>query len=160
MPMTPEWRARLVPATFRSVEFKVEVRGRASGRRSITNEYPKRDTPSSEDMGRRARRYQITGYVVGPDYVFQRDDLIAAMEAEGSGLLILPTGEEAMVTPGEYTVRESRRTGGMAEFDLNFNEAGEDGFDIVDDTLSIVESGAQTLQGAATDALDTILGGL
>ena len=31
-------------------------------------QFPKGDTPYAEDMGRAAKRWQITGYVIGDDY--------------------------------------------------------------------------------------------
>ena len=57
------WRDAMLPATFRGVEFHVELDTRASGRRTVVHEYPKRDLPYSEDMGRAAIRFSFTGYL-------------------------------------------------------------------------------------------------
>jgi DNA circularisation protein N-terminus len=62
--MTPGWRARLREASFKGAAFHVEQQGRVSGRRTVVHEYPKRDDPYAEDLGRHAVRYQITGYVI------------------------------------------------------------------------------------------------
>ena len=67
------WRRRFVPASFNRVEFHVESQSRSSGRRTVVHEYPKRDTPYSEDMGRHAIRYQVTGEGGGEWYVSARD---------------------------------------------------------------------------------------
>jgi prophage DNA circulation protein len=121
----------LVPAFFRMAPFHVDANSRTSGRRVVLHEFPKRDTPYAEDMGRSARRFPVTGYVIGPDYQIWRELLVLALEAEGPGLLILPTllqRDTILVQPREYTVRETRQAGGMAEFEMQFVEAGETGF--------------------------------
>jgi prophage DNA circulation protein len=53
------WRDVLLsqPASFRGVIFHVETGGKSSGRRTVTHEYPKRDDPYAEDMGRVARHF-------------------------------------------------------------------------------------------------------
>jgi prophage DNA circulation protein len=111
--------------------FHVDANSRTSGRRVVLHEFPKRDTPYAEDMGRSARRFPVTGYVIGPDYQIWRELLVLALEAEGPGLLILPTllqRDTILVQPREYTVRETRQAGGMAEFEMQFVEAGQAGF--------------------------------
>ena len=115
--------ALLVPAFFRMAPFHVDANSRTSGRRIVLHEFPKRDTPYAEDMGRSARRFPVTGYVIGPDYQIWRELLVLALEAEGPGLLILPTllqRDTILVQPREYTVRETRQAGGMAEFEMQF----------------------------------------
>jgi prophage DNA circulation protein len=127
----PLWRRMLVPAFFRMAPFHVDANSRTSGRRVVLHEFPKRDTPYAEDMGRSARRFPVTGYVIGPDYQIWRELLVLALEAEGPGLLVLPTllqRDTILVQPREYTVRETRQAGGMAEFEMQFVEAGETGF--------------------------------
>jgi prophage DNA circulation protein len=150
----PPWKAQLVPAMFRGAEFKVDANSRGSGRRAVVHEFPKRDIPYAEDMGRRARRFPITGYVVGPFYKELRDDLMAALEVEGPGLLILPTLGEHMVQVEQFTVRETRQAGGYAEFEMAFVEAGEAAFTNILDTASLASSAASTLKTQAVTALN------
>src|SRR5215471_14992652 len=59
-----KWRQRLRLASFKGAPFYVEQQGRSSGRRTVLHQYPKRDLPYAEDMGREALRYQITGYLI------------------------------------------------------------------------------------------------
>lgn len=151
---TPDWKLRLQPASFRGVEFKVDVDSRAGGRRAVMFEFPKRDTPYAEDMGRRAKRFTVTGYVIGSDYVFQRDALIAALEAEGPGLLVHPLLGEDMVQVDPYIVRETRQAGGMAEFEMTFLEAGEAAISISDDTRAAVADAAAAAQAEAVKSVD------
>jgi prophage DNA circulation protein len=143
---TPLWRMMLVPATFRLAPFHVDANSRTSGRRIVLHEFPKRDTPYAEDMGRSARRFPVTGYVIGPDYQIWRELLVLALEAEGPGLLTLPTWlqrDTILVQAREYTVRETRQAGGMAEFEMQFVEAGQAGFSS--------NAGSQEQSSAAAD---------
>jgi prophage DNA circulation protein len=56
------WRDMLMQqASFRGVVFHVETGARLSGRRTVVHEYPKRNDPYAEDMGRAARRFHFQG---------------------------------------------------------------------------------------------------
>jgi hypothetical protein len=117
---SPPWRRRLRMASFKRCPFYVEQQGRSSGRRVVTFEYPKRDMPFTEDFGRFAIRYQITGYLIqapnwkpppgstiadgtypaaanspdnapmASDYADARDMLEAALMSPGAGRLVDP----------------------------------------------------------------------
>lgn len=91
----------------------------------------------TEDMGRRIRRFTIAAYIVyspvlDPDIISNRDELIQELEAEGPGLLVLPTGLQnmigapsGMVVVDHYSVTEHREKGGFIEFEIAFIEAGQ-----------------------------------
>lgn len=157
------WRDRLRPASFRGAGFHVELNVVASGRRIAMHEFPKRDRPYAEDMGRRARRHPVTAYLIqcernGFDYVPERDELITALEAEGPGLLILPTLGEFEVVASEYNVTERRERGGYAEFEILFLESGQDiALRFVDDSAGLVGRRADEAADAAKRSLDTAL---
>jgi prophage DNA circulation protein len=157
---TPLWRAMLVPAMFRGAPFHVDANARSSGRRIVLHEFPKRDVPYAEDMGRKARTFPVTGYVIGPSYVIQRELLEAALEAEGPGLLILPTllqRDSILCQVRDYTVRETRQAGGMAEFDMQFVEAGEAGFSVNIDSQGASETAADNAESQAVDTSNSEL---
>jgi prophage DNA circulation protein len=133
------WRSGgLLMASFKGAYFHVEQQGRSSGRRTVVHEYPKRDTPYSEDMGRHAIRYQMTGYVIEMDrrnelnYQVAKNRLIRALESEDAGQLrdpYMPATEHlefaALLFMCErYTVTETRERGGYAQFEMMFVEAG------------------------------------
>ena len=131
--MPAPWRLELMPASFNGAEFHVEINAKSSGRRVAMHEFAKKDVPYAEDMGRRARRFVVTGYIVqspynGFDYRPERDALVAELEREGPGVLVLPTQiilpTDGPVQVDTYTVHESRERGGYAEFDMAFVEAG------------------------------------
>lgn len=119
------WRERLQKASFRGVAFQVEADDLTAGRRVQVHEYPQRDVPLAEDLGRSKREYSITAFVIGDDCLEQRDALLAAIEAPGSGTLVHPWFGEKQVCALPCTVRHSRENGGMVEFSLTFVEAGE-----------------------------------
>lgn len=124
------WRDNLVPASFRGALFHVETSSRSSGRRVVTHQYPKRNLPYTEDMGREAIKYQFTGYLILRDKGFpgniltQCAALIAACEADEGGLLIHPTLGDLFVLCTAYSYSDKRTAGGYIEFDMSFVEAG------------------------------------
>jgi len=119
------WRRSLRKASFRGVPFHVDTSDRETGRRAVTHEFPGRDVPYTEDLGRKARTYAVEAYVLGPDYMPARDALLKACEEEGPGRLVTPWSGEALVNCTGCRVRESKTDGGMATFSLTFVEAGE-----------------------------------
>jgi len=148
-PRSPLWRKNLRTATFKNVPFFVDQQGQSSGRRTVTHEYPKRDLPYAEDMGRAAYRYQMTGYLiqfpgeahtVRPngmycDYSLNRDRLRTALDSLGPGVLQDPynpdlshltdyNGGTLTFQCERYTCQESRERGGYAAFEMTFVEAG------------------------------------
>ncbi|PSJ23575.1 hypothetical protein CVH10_01550 [Halomonas sp. ND22Bw] len=119
------WRDQYRPASFRGVPFHARQAGHSGGRRNVQHEYPGRDLPWAEDLGRKARTYPVEGYVLGGDYMSARDALIEALEAEGPGELMHPYHGARQVVVDTFDVREGSRDGGMARFSITFLEAGE-----------------------------------
>lgn len=120
------WRDELRPASFRGVEFHVDTSKLKFGRRLARHEYPQRDVPFMEDMGRKAREYTVEAFVLGDDYMQQRDALIRALEQAGSGQLVHPyLGTLSVKVAGDADMTESTREGGMAKFSIPFIESGE-----------------------------------
>ncbi|MCQ4310921.1 DNA circularization N-terminal domain-containing protein [Pseudomonas stutzeri] len=120
------WRDDYRPGAFRGVPFHLKNSTRTGGRRTVLDEYPLRDVPSTQDMGRKARQFNLSMTVIGPDYMAQRDQLIEALEAWGPGTLIHPFyGELDVIVLGDYSVEESTEQGGLARITQNFAEAGE-----------------------------------
>ncbi|HVL74710.1 MAG TPA: DNA circularization N-terminal domain-containing protein [Noviherbaspirillum sp.] len=141
------WKDKLQPASFRGVPFEVESDDATFGRRVQVHEYPHRDQPYVEDLGRAAREMNITAFLVGPDYMDKRDRLLAAIEEAGPGTLIHPWyGERKVCIREPASVSHSTRNGGMCVISLAFVEAGELAFPEARDS-----HGAQSL--IAADAL-------
>lgn len=119
------WRTQYEPGSFRGATFRTEGHERSGGRRIALHEFPGRDEPLSEDLGRRARGFSIDCHVLGEDYRTQRDALIDALEGKGPGLLVHPWHGRMMVTVLDFTQSESTDAGGMASFRIEFGEAGQ-----------------------------------
>lgn len=152
------WQTQLVPASFRGVPFKVEEGGRTAGRRVVEFEVPKGNTPYAEDMGRAARKWQITGYVIGDDYIAQRDALLDACDEDGAGILVHPSLGTMNVMCGPVSSHESRLRGGICTFEMMFVEAGQaPSAAVTDDTQGLVSSQADSMGDAAATALDAAL---
>lgn len=119
------WRERLRPASFRGVPFQVDGHDADYGRRQVTHEYPQRDEPYTEDLGRKARTFSIDGYLIGADYDLDRDKLRAACELAGPGELVHPyLGSMDVVCTG-LKLRESTKEGRFCAVTITFTEAGK-----------------------------------
>jgi len=119
------WRDDYRPGAFRGVPFHLETSSSTGGRRTVLNEFPLRDEPMTEDMGRRARKFQLSMTLIGPDYMAQRDRLIEALETFGPGTLMHPfRGELLVAVFDDYSCEESTEQGGLARISVTFVEAG------------------------------------
>lgn len=135
--MASAWRAQLQPASYNGITFYVRVQTRVGGNRLVAHEFPKKNIPWTENMGRRVRRWPITGYLVYspvhmPDVFGQRDALLEELENGQIGTLILPTGLHKMSDepPGAVEVEtfgmiERQEEGGYVELEMMFVEAGQ-----------------------------------
>lgn len=130
------WRQYLMPASFGPARFYVDTNVRESARRIVQHEFPKRDVPYAEDMGRRARMFNVRGYcIVYPrdtddplkkkNYIPARDLLITALETEGPAILQLPLLGALNVSCPSYRITEEDKLGGYCVFDMTFAEYGQ-----------------------------------
>lgn len=146
------WRDRYLTASFRGVEFQVKQHGASYGRRQVIYEYPNRDRPSTEDLGRRGREFSLDAYVIGEDYDLQRDRLIDACEAAGSGELVHPYLGHMDVVCNSLSVSEDTDEMRMARFTLTFAESGVDAYPTTEKSgVEAVTLAAQDTTTAATD---------
>lgn len=119
------WRDNYRPASFRGVPFFVESADSTHGRRQAVHEHAQRDVPYTEDLGRKAREFSVSGYLIGLEYQSQRDELIKACETAGPGVLVHPYRGEMTVICRGLGVSESSNEGGMCLVKLTFLESGE-----------------------------------
>jgi prophage DNA circulation protein len=150
------WRDNLRKASFRGVEFHFEDSSLDAGRRQQIHVYPGRDIPYAEDLGRKAREFALTGYVIGDDYIVRRDAILAAIEKKGSGALVHPYWGERNVVVTQCKILETRAEGRMARLDFTFIEAGENRFpDASTATAALAASEADSLLSGIDDFFDT-----
>lgn len=143
-----------VGASFRGVPFHTADADLSIGRRNQVHEYPQRDLPYVEDLGRRARLFTVEGYVLGEDYLAQRNALWRALEAEGPGELVHPRYGVLWVSVQDAArIKESHREGGIARFSITFVEAGRNELPnaLVEPTVQVVAA-AEEVDDAAGQA--------
>jgi prophage DNA circulation protein len=121
------WRDRLRPASFRGIPFYVAEAGGQYGRRIQHHEYPQRNIPWAEDLGRAQRRWNLTGYVLGAQYMGTRDRLLTACETAGAGKLVHPYLGELQVVCDSVRYTERDEEGGICRFEFAFAEPGKPG---------------------------------
>jgi hypothetical protein len=146
------WRARLQPASFRGVPFFVDGAEGEGGRRWAHFEYPGKDVPFSEDLGRTQRKWSLRGYTLGDDYMGTRDRLLAALETAGPGKLVHPYFGELNVCLDAYRTREGDDEGGICRFELAFVESSTAAAPIpIEAPGAALGTAADGLLGAAGD---------
>lgn len=153
------WFDQLQQASFRGVPFGVLGSESRFGRRVAVHQYPNRDKPYIEDLGRSTRKISLTGFLIenslvygGGDAFSQRDAMVAAAEAAGSGTLVHPTlGELTVSIPdGGLSVTEKWDQGRYFEIGFTFIESGERLFPSVSqNTPDALDSLADSLDLAA-----------
>jgi prophage DNA circulation protein len=160
------WRDALVIASFRGAQFHTETSGRRSGRRVVVHEYPKRNQPYSEDMGRSAVKWSFTGYVIqgdrgiGGNVLSQVENLIDALEADDAGMLIHPMIGGMLVLCDNYAYSDKRTQGGYFEFEMQFVEAGSPAMVPMDDAGGNLTDSAGTAEQSAAGNIKTDTAGL
>lgn len=134
LPFRDDW----ITASYKNAQFFAEATSRDNGRRIITHEFPKKELPYSEDMGRKAKTFTIRAYCItypytmdgdegglyNVDYRVPRDQLLDALESIGPGTLLLSTLPRENVVVTRYRLTEEDRFGGYCTFDIEFAEFG------------------------------------
>lgn len=112
---------QFVGASFRGVPFFVSTSERSGGRRVVTHEFPLRAKPFVEDLDARAKKFRVDGFVIGDDYLVQRDALLTVLEdTAGPGQLVHPYYGTLSAIADTVSVRESTADGGMATLAIDF----------------------------------------
>lgn len=113
-------------ASYDGVSFEVSSAQVNFGRRTVTHEYPQRDNPYTEDLGRLKRTFAITGFIVGDDYISRTKKLIEKVETNGGTAkkLVHPwlgTLQVYAIESPQVTWNEEKR---ISTFSITFVEAG------------------------------------
>jgi prophage DNA circulation protein len=153
-----KWKDKLRPAKFRNLAFYVDTSSYSTGRRGQLHEFPGRDIPYREDLGRKGKVYSVEGYILGSNYRTLKDGIISACEKEGPGELVHPYYGKVAVCCEELSVHESAGEGGFCKFSFKFVEAGEVKFPTsLLDTDFLVAAAADALGTNAMSALENTL---
>ena len=160
------WRSSLRRANFRGARFHVDTGVRESGRRTVQHEFPKRNVPYAEDMGRKAREFTVRGYIIvyprdtgdvlqQKNYIPARDALILALEEDGPADLQLPLLGVLKVMCTRYRVTEEDKFGGYCVFDMTFTEFGQAPATGTRDSAAGVQYAAANLDSATQSGVET-----
>ena len=143
---------QLQPASFRGVPFEVEASGITVGRRTVVHEYPQRDRPYVEDMGRATRNITLQCFVVGGDYLEQAQALMHELEEPGPGTLVHPWLGEMEVTITSVSELQFDQGLGVASVTITATEAGDLEFPAVtaDEDTEALEA-ADAVEKSAVD---------
>jgi prophage DNA circulation protein len=152
------WRDALIPASYRGVMFHVETSQRAGGRRTVVHQYPKRNTPYAEDMGREATKWTITGYLIHGDRAIgsvlaQVSRLNTALDADDAGTLIHPWLGTMLVMCDRWSYSDRRERGGYFEYEMSFVEAGSPALVGQSDAPTNLTGAATTAETTATNSI-------
>jgi prophage DNA circulation protein len=122
----------ILPASYRGAPFAVFTSDVGGGRRVALHQYPGRDDPWAEDMGRAARHWRFRGFIVDGDVVFaggpiqlQRALLLAVLESSGPGLLIHPTLGAVQAVVIGFTLGEGTDASRYSTLEVEFLESGK-----------------------------------
>lgn len=119
------FRSSLRPATWRGLSFHVVASETVAGRRVHVHEYPFRDDPWPEDLGRRTRQFSVKGFLVGDDVADRLRQFQDAAEESGSGSLTHPLRGDLDVTLLAFSASDAWDEGRIVRIAMEFVEAGE-----------------------------------
>lgn len=158
MAETQKEEKTLYEASFRGVPFHVTKVDLTVGRRTVTHEYPQRDKPYVEDIGRATRKLTFTAFVVGDDYIQQVQRLIGAIETPGEGLLVHPHLGEMRCCLEQASTITFTNTTRTASVTLKAIESGELDFPKTgnDSTGKVLEAADELEKSAIQEFCDSI----
>lgn len=148
------WLDQLIPASWQPAGgqplfFSVRDSDIASGRKIALHDYPFRDQPWPEDIGKKGRGYTVQGFLVGDDCYQQEQAFIAAAETAGPGIFVHPTLGPRNVTLLDFTSGQSMEAGRTVTLNFRFIEGGNPLYPT--DTTS-TQNDVQTKAGTANSA--------
>ena len=161
--------SQLQQASLGGVPFGVRAGNTRLGRRVAVHEYPFRDIPWAEDIGKATRRFTVIGFLLendavykGADVISQRDSMIAVAESAGPLTLVHPTLGRLSVALLDVSIEERWDDGKYFELEFQFVESGSRLYPSTgSDTGTAVGSAAAAANAAAsTDFLTQIQGAI
>lgn len=154
------WFQDLQPASFRGIPFGVFGARGSFGRRVALHEYPFRNSPWPEDVGRKTRVFNVVGFLLENDIITSQGDvvaqvknMIAAAETNSTGTLIHPTLGSMQVQLLDLDTEEAWNQGRMIRLSLRFVEAGVKVFPSTTVSTTVVgqQSALAAFNGIAID---------
>jgi prophage DNA circulation protein len=134
------WTGQLRPAFFAGIGFFVKVMKAQGGQRLVLHEIPQANA-DLEPLGPLPKKFTVTAYVLGDDWLLQREALLAVLDkSTTTQTLVLPTKGPLQVMVGAYSYQDDEQIGAYGAVDVEF----------------VVNNGA-TAPAAASDTASTLL---
>ncbi|CAB1402371.1 Phage tail/DNA circulation protein [Pseudomonas fluorescens] len=118
--MDQTWRDQMLPASFRGISFLIPQASVPVGMKVQLHEFPQRDEPYAEQMGKQARVHRLVCWIIGDDCFERRDKFMEAVQTPGAGELVHPWLGRMQVKAGEAELTHDFKQGGMAAFAVTF----------------------------------------
>lgn len=122
--MSRNWSATLWPGSFKGVPFYVESDTLSDGRRLVVHEFPRRDDPFVEDLGRKANAFEVKAYVASDGADVQAAALRALAAQDSPGPLVLPLHGLLDAWLHEVKLDHQRDKLGYVALSLSFQREG------------------------------------
>lgn len=149
------WQDDLRPASFRGVPFKVESHQYTGGRRVTFHEFPNRDKPYPEDLGKVGETFKVDGYLIGDDIKSQLKNILDAANAFGPAELVHPRLGTLQVQCGAFSFDETNKDGRIIKISFQFYESGDNSFPAnIDDKTDVLNDKTTDALGASKAAFD------
>ena len=118
--MDQTWRDQMLPASFRGISFLIPQASVPVGMKVQLHEFPQRDEPYAEQMGKQAQVHRLVCWIIGDDCFERRDKFMEAVQTPGAGELVHPWLGRLQVKAGEAELTHDFKQGGMAAFAVTF----------------------------------------
>ncbi|WP_339521839.1 DNA circularization protein [Pseudomonas sp. EL_65y_Pfl2_R96] len=114
------WRDDLLPASFRGISFLIPQASVPIGMKGQLHEFPQRDEPFFEQLGKQSQVHRLTCWIIGDDCFERRDKFLEAIQTPGAGELVHPWLGRMQVKAGEGDMTHDFQQGGMVSFSVTF----------------------------------------
>ncbi|MFJ2527142.1 DNA circularization protein [Pseudomonas helmanticensis] len=118
--MDQTWRDQMLPASFRGISFLIPQASVPVGMKVQLHEFPQRDEPYAEQLGKQAQVHRLVCWIIGDDCFVRRDKFMEAVQTPGAGELVHPWLGRMQVKAGEAELTHDFKQGGMAAFAVTF----------------------------------------
>lgn len=118
--MEQTWRDQMLPASFRGIDFLIPQASVPVGMKVQLHEFPQRDEPFAEQLGKQAQVHRLVCWIIGDDCFERRDKFTEAVQTPGAGELVHPWLGRMQVKAGEAELTHDFKQGGMAAFAVTF----------------------------------------
>ncbi len=150
-----DWKQGLRRGMLGGVPIHTRDRSYQTGRAIHVHEYPKRDTPFPEDMGKDTIKIALDAYVIGDDYMAQRNRLIAVCERNGPMSYTDHWGRSLRVVVESCDLKETSEEGRLARFSIKLIEAGSGAGGLAPTAIAATAAQLSGAAGALTSLAKT-----